>query len=73
MYYETPELLQAAIDNDFEALKRAHAKGADVNESTKSGTSPLIYASQNNNLEMVRFLVEFGADVIKKTKLVDQL
>ena len=50
------------------------AKRADVNIQSSVGSTPLIWAAENNNLEMVNQLVDRGADVNKKviTALVNE-
>ena len=42
-------------------------RGADVNHRYEGGVSPIMEASLNGNLELVRFLLENGADSTTKT------
>ncbi len=50
----TPNFLQALLD-----------KGADINKQNVEGKSVLDLAFANNNLAMIKFMVEHGADVNK--------
>ncbi len=56
-------LLDAAQRNDLPALTRALDQGANVNAEARYRRSALLFAARNANLDMVRFLVERGADV----------
>ena len=53
---------QAAAKGDLVNVKRELQKGGDVN-GAHAGTSLLSLATKNGRLDMVKFLVEKGADV----------
>ncbi len=56
--------LFAAIQlNDFDAVKRLIANGADVNASSKIGNTPLHWAAKYGHAAIVEYLVSHGADV----------
>jgi ankyrin repeat protein len=57
------QLWQAAYDGDLEGVKAAVAQGAGVNAKGKGGFSALLAASRNGHFEVVKFLVEHGAEV----------
>jgi len=54
-------IVQAAEDNDLKELEALVSKGSDVNQQSK-GIFPLQLAIRNENVEMVRFLLDNGAD-----------
>jgi ankyrin repeat protein len=56
-------LMQAVQRNDRAAVEALIAQGADVNEPDKSGDMPLIMAAYQGYTEIVRLLLESGADV----------
>lgn len=56
-------LLVAARKSDVAAVKELLAKGADVNAKTQYGATPLSYACDRGNLEIVKLLLEHGANV----------
>ncbi|MDR2136406.1 MAG: ankyrin repeat domain-containing protein, partial [Treponema sp.] len=66
-------LLLAAEKQRWDLVKRFAGMGADLNykypadKSYADGMTALIHAAKNNNLEMVSFLVEHGADVNMRT------
>ncbi len=41
------------------------SNGADINSGNDSGSTPLIYATKNGDFEIVKLLLESGADIIK--------
>jgi len=69
-------LFQAAQDGDIEKVKQTIADGADINVYGFGGKTPLIrialramdekYCRDQTNFEIVRILVEKGADVNAK-------
>ncbi|HTY93284.1 MAG TPA: ankyrin repeat domain-containing protein [Steroidobacteraceae bacterium] len=56
-------LVYAARTGSIEAARALLDGGADVNQTTRYGWSPLLAAVQNSNYQMARFLIEHGADV----------
>lgn len=56
-------LYAAACAGDFEEVAYAIAQGVDLNhQHPEFGTTPLIGAAENNQLEVVKLLLEAGAD-----------
>jgi len=51
-------------------VKNAIRWGADIHARDKEAKTPLFYAARHNNLEMVKFLVEKGANVDMNRALV---
>ena len=61
-----PTKLYTAIANgDLETVKKFIEYGANVNESS-NGVSPLMLAARYNQVEIIKFLLEKGADVSAK-------
>ncbi|MEO5922832.1 MAG: ankyrin repeat domain-containing protein [Bryobacteraceae bacterium] len=56
-------LIFAARANDLESVKVLLAAGADVNETSGYGWSPLLVATQNRYYKLGAYLIERGADV----------
>ena len=60
-------LLQSVIDGNVEAVKQHLADGADVNVKDEArGLTPLHFATQNGQKEIVELLIVDGADVNAK-------
>ena len=59
---ELTALSYAARANDIESAKILLAAGADVNEVTGYGWSPLLIATQNRNYKLGTYLLEKGAN-----------
>jgi len=57
------ELIAAARKSNVEAVRDLLAKGADPNAKTPYGATPLFFACDRGSLEIVKILVERGADV----------
>ena len=57
---------EAARQGDLATIKRLSAEGVDVNAPTKYGATALSYACDRGHLDVVRFLLEGGADVNSK-------
>lgn len=57
------ELYDAVLANDVSRAAYLIGKGANVNELTNLGTSPLMTATRSGCLAMMRLLVEHGAEV----------
>jgi len=56
-------LVYAARANDLDSVKVLLAAGADVNQVTAYGWSPLLVATQNRYYKLGAFLLDHGADV----------
>ena len=55
-------LVYAARTNDLESVKILLAAGADVNQTTGYGWSPLLVATQNRHYKLAAYLLEHGAN-----------
>ncbi|MBZ5600561.1 MAG: ankyrin repeat domain-containing protein [Acidobacteriia bacterium] len=66
------QLWQAAFDGNLEGVKAALAQGASVNAKGRGGFSALLAASRNGSLEVVRYLVEHGAEVDERNNARDK-
>lgn len=60
---ELTALVYAARTGSIDAARVLLEAGADVNQVTRYGWSPLLAATQNRNYRMGKFLIEHGADV----------
>jgi ankyrin repeat protein len=60
---EMTALVYAARSGSIDAARVLLDAGADVNQTTRYGWSPLLAATQNRNYLMGKFLIERGADV----------
>jgi ankyrin repeat protein len=60
---ELTPLVYAARTGSIDAARVLLDAGADVNQVTRYGWSPLLAATQNRNYVMGKFLIERGADV----------
>lgn len=60
---ELTALIYAARSGAIEAARVLLEAGADVNQTSRYGWSPLLAATQNRNYQMGKFLIEHGADV----------
>ncbi len=56
-----------AAKGDLIAIQQELAKGADINVKDAADQTPLMYASETGRLEIVKYLVENGADVNAKS------
>ena len=59
---ELTALVYAVRSNDLESVKILLAAGADVNQRTGYGWSPLLVATQNRYYKLASFLIDRGAD-----------
>jgi ankyrin repeat protein len=58
------ERLMAAIEkNDPQAVSAALSEGADIDAEDEDGHTPIMYAAYVGNIDVVRLLVESGADL----------
>src|SRR5262249_42810315 len=60
---QSEEFLAAARKSDVAAVKAMLDKGVDVNSKNHYGATALSYACDRGSVEMVRLLIERGADV----------
>jgi ankyrin repeat protein len=61
------DLYNACIKNDLKSVKELIIKGADVNYfSPYDGTTLLMIAASNGNMEIIKYLVEEGVDINAK-------
>jgi len=58
----------AAREGDLESTKILVAAGADINETTEYGWTPLLTATNNRHYQLATWLVEHGADVNLQNK-----
>src|SRR5688572_16726245 len=56
-------LVFAAREGDLESARKLIAAGADVNQTTEYGWTPLLTAVNNRNYQVAKLLIEHGADV----------
>ena len=61
-----PDLYRAARNGDLAEVRRLVAAGADVDELGPTGMSPLQVAVVTGQVEMIRVLVELGANTEAK-------
>ncbi len=57
------ELVDAAVEQNFQEVKRLVESGADVNQGNSYDTTALHCVAQSGSLEIVKYLAEHGADV----------
>ena len=60
---ELTAMVYAARSGAIEVAQVLLDAGADVNQTTRYGWTPLLAATQNRNYQMGKFLIEHGADV----------
>jgi ankyrin len=65
---EITALVYAARAGSIDTARVLLDAGADVNQTTRYGWSPLLAATQNRNYQMGKFLIERGADVNRANK-----
>jgi ankyrin repeat protein len=58
----------AAREGDLESAKKLLDAGADVNQATEYGWTPLLTAVNNRNYRLAQLLIERGADVNRPNK-----
>ena len=63
--FDATPLCTTIANGDFETVKKFVEYGANVNESS-NGVSPLMLAARYNQVEIIKFLLEKGADANAK-------
>jgi hypothetical protein len=61
-------LVLAAREGDIESAKLLLQAGADINQTSEYGWTPLLTATNNRHYTLAEYLVERGADVNKANK-----
>src|SRR5580658_998270 len=69
MAAETTPLAAAESGDHAAAIRLAATKGANVNATGADGSTALMYAAANGDLELVRALIKAGANVKLKNQL----
>ena len=64
-------MLYSAISQDIDILQALIEIGLDINSANKAGYTPLMFASAYNKPEMVKFLIDNGADTNAKAYIQD--
>ena len=57
------QFISAVKNNDFEKLRYYIQKGMNINSLDKDGKTAILISTEQNNIEMVRWLVEHGAEI----------
>ncbi|HNT28501.1 MAG TPA: ankyrin repeat domain-containing protein [bacterium] len=60
---EIDEFVSAAREGDLNAVKTFYNTGGDINKPNARGQTALMWAAQRGHLEVVKFLVQLGANV----------
>src|SRR5215217_5018778 len=63
-----PTLLESAEQGDRAAALRLLAKGANPNAPGPDGTTAIMWAAANDDIELVRALIKAGANVTPKNQ-----
>ena len=63
----TIRLINAAVNNDMRAAKRALAEGASITAADKEGWTALMHAINHRHEDMAKLLIDAGADVNAKS------
>ena len=69
---ETPDLVAAAIAGDLAEVRRLVDAGTPVDTADRWGSTALAFAAGEGRVEVVRFLLERGADPSKRERFFDQ-
>lgn len=62
-------LLLAALRGDLETVSALVHNGADINQTNRSGNTPLMHAAGRGHADVVRFLIERGANIDHKNSM----
>ena len=62
------QLMEAISEGNTDEVKTLLENGADANELTDIGATPLIHATWGKNITIVKLLVENGADIKLNTE-----
>ena len=62
------DLLTAIQKREMQRVEELIKLGADVNYATMDGNTPLTFAIYGNDMGIIRFLLEKGADPMKKNR-----
>jgi len=60
-FYGCLPIYYAAVENNFELIKKMVERGSPVNETSLFGPSLLSFAREYNNSELYQFLIAHGA------------
>jgi ankyrin repeat protein len=63
------QIHKAAKDNDLKTVEEQLAGEASIDQRDRKGRTPLVVAAENGNEELVRYLVEQGADIDAESKV----
>ena len=58
-----PPLAQAALDRDLDRVRQLVSQGAELEQRTDAGLTPLLIAAATDQYDMALFLVREGADI----------
>jgi ankyrin repeat protein len=61
-YFHAPPIYHAVINGHARVLEKLLASGADPNRKDKRGLAPLVKAADRDDLEIVKLLLDAGAD-----------
>ena len=62
------QLMEAISERNSDEVKKLLETGADANELTEIGATPLIHATWGKDITIVKLLVENGADINLNTE-----
>lgn len=66
------KLIPAVKSNDLSQLTELINNGANVNQVDEYGATPIMWATFNNNIEMVKFLISRNADLELRGTIYDE-
>lgn len=65
-FFQDSKMFQALHNNDIDAIKELIFKTPALTNTLIKGQTPLVIAVKNNNIEIVRLLLLYGADIFQK-------